>query len=202
MIKDYEQPFIVTMTGFPGSGKTHMSRQISRQLKIFLLSNDFIRNYYTKNIKSNISADSLKTRLFVKRVNVQRFLILLEHRKSFVYDAGLSSLGRIKIMSIASKIFRYKLIKVKINSNDHDNLMRLSKRKIDFDFKDELIIGDNSNYSGSFSEETYQVIKERKPILMTDDFFDYNLINTGSLSYFDSQINDTIEDIKLKVKKK
>ena len=97
---------------------------------------------------------------------------------------------------------KIRTFKVKINSNDHDNLMRLSKRKIDFDFKDELIIGDNSNYSGSFSEETYQVIKERKPILMTDDFFDYNLINTGSLSYFDSQINDTIEDIKLKVKKK
>ena len=42
----YDKPFIVTFSGLPECGKTEIARELSKDLKIYLLSNDYVRNYF------------------------------------------------------------------------------------------------------------------------------------------------------------
>ena len=42
----YQKPSIVLLSGYPGSGKTEVAREISKNLGFYLLSNDYVRNAY------------------------------------------------------------------------------------------------------------------------------------------------------------
>lgn len=65
------------------------------------------------------------------------------------------------------------LIKIKVNSNDEDNLNRIATRVMDYSKIYDGVIGDKVEYLSSYPEEVYYQIKNRKPQLLPDDFFDY-----------------------------
>ena len=66
---------------------------------------------------------------------------------------------------------------------------------IDYNKKDNSVIGDNTFYSDNFEEEEYFKIKARKPLELSENNFDY-IINNDE-KYLDN-ILDLIKDIKLK----
>ena len=68
----YDKPFIVTFSGLPECGKTTIARELSKDLGIYLLSNDYVRNYlyqftedYNEEIRKNIERK-------VKKINLCR----------------------------------------------------------------------------------------------------------------------------------
>lgn len=196
-IKKHSRPCLITMTGIPGSGKTDLAKTLSRKLKIFLLSNDYIRNYFYQFTDKPTKEEKLRIQQQVIQINEQRLIKLLLHRISFVFDFGQNSLASLYIFKTLAKIFRYELIKIKlISDNDNENIKRIEQRIMNYDNVDSSIIGDNVDYSISFSAETYYSVKERKTNSIPDDYFDYIIYNNNTKEEFENKIKKLIDIIK------
>jgi len=191
----YKKPCIITLSGLPGSGKTTLAQEISRKLKIYLLSNDYIRNhysltkYYNEEQKAHIQSIILK-------INSERIYKLLLHHVSFVLDMGFNAKEQFDKFVLISKLLKYELIKIKINSSDEDNINRIGQRIFDLNTKDDNIVGDNISYSCSYPSSIYYEIKERKPPMLDGVNFDYIIDNMVDKQEFDQNIDQVIKNIK------
>jgi len=200
-VAKYKRPLIITMSGAPGSGKTYVARQLSKQLNIYLLSNDYVRNFFYQDVNDYSEEKRIEVQKKVESIQIKRLLKLLLTRTSFVFDRDCNTLKDFEKISKYIKLMNYKLIKIKINSNDSDNIDRISRRVTNYDYIIEGVIGDNVEYSTAFDETEYYQIQQRKPQTISDDYFDYVINNSKGLSEFDESINAVIEDIKVKVMK-
>ena len=169
----YDRPFIVTFSGLPECGKTEIARELSKDLKIYLFSNDYVRNYFYQFTTDYSEENRKKIEQQVRRINLYRITKWLLTGTSFAYDKDFNTEEQFKILQIAKKIRNMDLIKIKVNSNDEDNLNRIAARVMDYSKIYDGVIGDKVEYLSSYSEEVYYQIKNRKPQLLPDDFFDY-----------------------------
>lgn len=197
-VKLYKKPCVIVISGMPGSGKSTLSRELSKQLEIYLLSQDYIRSYYCINIEKYSEDKRLYIDSLAKKCNIQRLIKLLYNRIPFVLDTDINTKKIYDQLKLICMIFRYKLIKIKINSKDEDNIQRILNRTTGFNCVYENIIGDNVNYSTSYTQEDYYDIKKRKVPKLDNVLFDYILDNYGSNIEFLNNIDDIIQDIKIK----
>ena len=191
----YDKPFIIIISGNPGSGKTLLAWNLSKYLKIVCLSNDYIRNKIYQNVIKN-EETRLEVEKLVKDTANKRLEKLFSLRTSFVYDMNVNNKKQLDEWIKYARENNYLLIKIKINSKDIDNIKRIEKRTLDYNKKDSSVIGDNTFYSNNFEEEEYYKIKARKSLELSENAFDYIIGNDEK--YLDN-ILDLIEDIKLKV---
>ena len=192
----YDNPFIIIISGNPGSGKTLLAWTLSKYLKIVCLSNDYIRNKIYQNVILKNEETRLVVEKIVKDTANKRLEKLFSLRTSFVYDMNVSNKKQLDEWKNYARENNYQLIKIKINSKDIDNIKRIEKRILDYNKKDNSVIGDNTFYSDNFEEEEYFKIKARKPLELSENNFDY-IINNDE-KYLDN-ILDLLKDIKLKV---
>lgn len=192
----YDKPFIIIISGNPGSGKTLLAWNLSKYLKIVCLSNDYIRNKIYQNVILKNEETRLEVEKLVKDTANKRLEKLFSLRTSFVYDMNVNNKKQLDEWIKYARENNYLLIKIKINSKDIDNIKRIEKRTLDYNKKDSSVIGDNTFYSNNFEEEEYYKIKARKPLELSENAFDYIIGNDEK--YLDN-ILDLIEDIKLKV---
>ena len=192
----YDNPFIIIISGNPGSGKTLLACTLSKYLKIVCLSNDYIRNKIYQNVILKNEETRLVVEKIVKDTANKRLEKLFSLRTSFVYDMNVNNKKQLDEWIKYARENNYLLIKIKINSKDIDNIKRIEKRTLDYNKKDSSVIGDNTFYSNNFEEEEYYKIKARKPLELSENDFDYIIDNDEK--YLDN-ILDLIEDIKLKV---
>ena len=192
----YDNPFIIIISGNPGSGKTLLAWTLSKYLKIGCLSNDYIRNKIYQNVILKNEETRLEVEKLVKDTANKRLEKLFSLRTSFVYDMNVNNKKQLDEWIKYARENNYLLIKIKINSKDIDNIKRIEKRTLDYNKKDSSVIGDNTFYSNNFEEEEYYKIKARKPLELSENDFDYIIDNDEK--YLDN-ILDLIEDIKLKV---
>lgn len=192
----YDKPFIIIISGNPGSGKTLLAWNLSKYLKIVCLSNDYIRNKIYQNVILKNEETRLEVEKLVKDTANKRLEKLFSLRTSFVYDMNVNNKKQLDEWIKYARENNYLLIKIKINSKDIDNIKRIEKRTLDYNKKDSSVIGDNTFYSNNFEEEEYYKIKARKSLELSENAFDYIIGNDEK--YLDN-ILDLIEDIKLKV---
>ena len=192
----YDKPFIIIISGNPGSGKTLLAWNLSKYLKIVCLSNDYIRNKIYQNVILKNEETRLEVEKLVKDTANKRLEKLFSLRTSFVYDMNVNNKKQLDEWIKYARENNYLLIKIKINSKDIDNIKRIEKRTLDYNKKDSSVIGDNTFYSNNFEEEEYYKIKARKTLELSENDFDYIIDNDEK--YLDN-ILDLIEDIKLKV---
>lgn len=192
----YDKPFIIIISGNPGSGKTLLAWNLSKYLKIVCLSNDYIRNKIYQNVILKNEETRLEVEKLVKDTANKRLEKLFSLRTSFVYDMNVNNKKQLDEWIKYARENNYLLIKIKINSKDIDNIKRIEKRTLDYNKKDSSVIGDNTFYSNNFEEEEYYKIKARKTLELSENYFDYIIGNDKK--YLDN-ILDLIEDIKLKV---
>ena len=192
----YDKPFIIIISGNPGSGKTLLAWNLSKYLKIVCLSNDYIRNKIYQNVILKNEETRLEVEKLVKDTANKRLEKLFSLRTSFVYDMNVNNKNQLDEWIKYARENNYQLIKIKINSKDIDNIKRIEKRTLDYTKKDSSVIGDNTFYSNNFEEEEYYKIKARKTLELSENYFDYIIGNDKK--YLDN-ILDLIEDIKLKV---
>ncbi len=192
-IEKYQVPCFITMTGQSGAGKTLLAQQLSRELKIFLLSNDYVRTYY-------LQCQKMKNRRQIERevlkINSERLMKLMINRASFVLDRDFNHQRELILSSKLAKICGYIPIHIKINSCDEDNIRRIQSRKVNYQQKDFTIIGDNTAYSSPFSEEQYFEITKTKPRMIEDFPFDYVLNNEGTEEQFVEKASQIAKEIK------
>ena len=193
-----EKPVAILLTGNPGSGKTTFSRMTSKKLKLFVLSMDYVRNWYWQFIDEYSEEKEEELEKEVLKVNAARLKKIIESNVSFICDSNLNTENIInKLITTPGIDGNYAIIKVKINSSgDKTNIERIAERKANYDLADEEIVGDNVLYSTAYPEDFYYRIKNRKPIDLKDEDFDYVINNTGSLEEYELQIEDVINDIE------
>ena len=194
--KKYDKPFLIIISGNPGSGKTFLAWTLSKYLKIVCLSNDYIRNEIYQSVILKNEEMRLEVEKLVKEIANKRLEKLFSSRASFVYDMNVNNKKQLDEWKKYANENNYHLIKIKINSKDIDNIKRVGDRKLDYNKSNNLVIGDNVLYGNNFKEEEYFKIKARKPIELKDNVFDYIIDNDKK--YLDN-ILDIVEDIKLKV---
>ena len=195
----YEVPFLIIISGNPGSGKTLLAWNLSEYLKIVCLSNDYIRNkIYQSGIQKN-EKTRIEVEKLVKEIAYKRIEKLFSSRTSFVYDMNVNNENQLDEWKKYASENNYKLIKIKINSKDIDNIKRIEERKLDYNKNNNLVIGDNVFYGNSFKEEEYFNIKDRKPLELTDNDFDYIIDNNMSKEEYLEKIINIVEDIRLKM---
>ncbi len=195
----YEVPFLIIISGDPGSGKTLLAWNLSKYLKIVCLSNDYIRNkIYQKGIQKN-ERTRIEVEKLVKEIAYKRIDKLFSSRTSFVYDMNVNNKNQLDEWRKYASENNYKLIRIKINSKDIDNIKRVGERKLDYNKSNNLVIGDNAFYGNSFKEEEYFKIKDRKPLELTDNDFDYIIDNNMSKEEYLEKIINIVEDIRLKM---
>lgn len=195
----YDKPFIIIISGNPGSGKTLLAWNLSKYLKIVCLSNDYIRNKIYQNVILKNEETRLEVEKLVKDTANKRLEKLFSLRTSFVYDMNVNNKNQLDEWIKYARENNYLLIKIKINSKDIDNIKRIEKRTLDYNKKDNFVIGDNVFYGNSFKEEEYFKIKARKPIELTNNDFDYIVDNNMSKEEYLEKIINIVEDIKLKM---
>lgn len=194
-IEKYQTPCLITMTGKSGSRKTLLAQQLSRELKIFLLSNDYIRTYFFEEQKMTRSQIEKE----VLRINTERLLKLIISHNSFVLDRDFNQKKELVLSNKFAKICGYIPIHIKINSYDIANIKRIQNRKLNHSQRDLTIIGDNTSYSSPFSEADYKKINISKPRMEQDFSFDYVLDNYGPEEKFIEESTNIIHSIKKKL---
>lgn len=172
-VTKYNKPFIITFSGLPECGKTTIARELSKDLGIFLLSNDYIRNYFYQFTREYNEKVRKEIERKVKKINLYRLKKLLMSRTSFVYDRDFNTEEQYKRLDMIRKFARMNLVKIKVNSTDEGNLERIKNRDMDYNKIYKGVIGDKVEYLSSFPEDEYYEIKSRKPQMLSDDFFDY-----------------------------
>ena len=190
----YENPVIITMTGVPGSGKSLLSRTLSSAFRLYLLSNDYVRNYLLQECEG---IDLSEVQSKVRQINNLRLAKLLLGRVSVVMDASLDDVNQLKKLEMLCKILRYNLIKVKIEAyNDSVNIQRIQRRVMDYDKKFEGVLGDSAMYSTSYSEEEYYAILARKQTGSPISDFDYVIQNSDNdVEALQNQVNELVDGI-------
>jgi len=114
----YKTPCIITLSGLPGSGKTTCAKVLSRNLKIFIVCNDFVRGYFNCSSQELDEKSRKKVDRKVFLFNIKRLIELFLNRVSIVLDSDINNLAKFKKVELLAKIFRYQIINIKINSID------------------------------------------------------------------------------------
>jgi adenylate kinase family enzyme len=191
----YKKPIVITLSGYPGSGKTDVARTLSTELGIYLLSNDYVRNYFYQFTNDYSEEKRLEIESLVSRINKYRLTKLLLMRKSFVYDRDFSLEEEFIKLERLTKLLQLKLIKIKINSTDEHNLEAISNIIMDYNKIYPFVIGDKVEYLSPFDTTTYYEIKERKPHTIEDDFYDY-VIDNNEVNQFKKDTFNIVKSIK------
>ena len=185
-IPKYQKPHMILLSGLPGSGKTYVARQLSIKHKLFLLSTDYVRNYYYSHPEE---IKGIKIPLRVSAISSERLTQLLFNHVSFIFDKDVNTHKELKTYQRLSKAFGYELLLIGIESEDKDNIERISKRVMDFDKVINGVVGDNVHYESAYSDDCYYEIKDRKPRELTYTDFDYIIKNNGTKKDLDKKIN-------------
>lgn len=191
-VKEYIPPIAILITANAGAGKFELARKLSRELSIYLLSNDYVRNYFYK-IPEDLENDEIKHK--VEEVNDERLLFLISHRISFVYDHNIHNMDRYEEVHKKLHNQGFKVFKIRIRSNDNYNIKAIRERKMDYDKKDLSVIGDYVYYARSYSEDTYWKLKQEKKITLEDDWFDYVIRRDDDEDKFNHDISEVAEKI-------
>ena len=190
----YKKPCVIALSGYAFSGKTEIARTLSKELGIFLLSNDYVRNYYYQFTTDYSEEKRLEIESKVSNINNLRLKILLGTRTSFVYDRDFNLEKDFNRLDILLQILRMKLVKIKVNSTDSHNLEKIKNMTMDYNKVYDGVIGDKVEYQSPFDDETYYQIKMRKPHMLPDNFYDFVINNDGS-EHFEEQVKIMVKSL-------
>lgn len=194
-VKEYIPPIAILITADAGAGKFELARKLSKGLAIYLLSNDYVRNYYYEQISEAIEEDKNKLLEEVNQINNERLEFLISHRISFIYDHNIHSMESYEKIHQKLHNQSFKVFKIRIYSNDNYNIKAIRDRKMDLNREDLSVIGDRAFYASSFSEEAYWKLKQRKEIKLEDDWFDFVIHRNDDEEQFMKDINQILEKI-------
>lgn len=198
-VKQYPEPFVILFSAYPGSLKFEFARELSKKLSIFLLSNDYVRNYFYQFSKEFSEDVRLEIEDKVMNINNERLKYLLSHGISFVYDQNVNNFPCFQ--RIEEKLLKhsYQIIKIRIHSEDSLNIHTIGQRKMDYSNREFSVIGDNVFYVSSYPREVYFEIKKRKEIVFDDTWFDFVVRRGEDDKQFIKDMMFVIEQIKKRV---
>ena len=189
-IKRLDKPFAVLIFGLPGSGKTHVSQLLAKELEIYFLRSEYLRLYYYKILEDRFAA-----KRGVDSTNRERFVINIANRISFVFDGNERDRDSYKDLILLARKYGFDLITIAIESKDEDNISRLRNRTYNPYYIDFNIVGDSGLYGIKYDETGYQKRKAHC-FSVKEKTIDFVIDNTGTVDSLNEQIIDIANKIK------
>lgn len=191
--KTYQKPFLILLTGHVGSGKSLVSQILSKELNLYLISGDYIRNIIKKLYpKINIRTEEVKNTN--NAICLEEMKYCIDNKYSIILDRSVSNK---KTLSVISSKIELPIILIKLLSSDKENIKRVKDRQK----KEEIIIphyGHQEAKSNVVTEEEYNIIKENKVYDLDDDIYNYFINTNQSLDNLKKCIENIVNDIKNK----
>lgn len=170
----YDKPFIVTMSGYSGSGKSYVARVLSSELGLYIVSGDHVRQEVYNNHQMSHEFENVQA--ITNEICDLEIKKLLENKISIVIDRSISSVESLNNI----KNYGVKVYTINIKSDHEQNIERIcrcEKMKINIT----PVYGDSNHCSGMNSREVYDEVRNRKLYDIDDNNFDYHIDGTVSL---------------------
>ena len=196
-------PFIIALSGLPGSGKTTTAETLSKRTNAYLLSSNYVRNNLYEQEKDK-SSEKVRKKIQRKTAIIQflRMIKLMIKKIPVIIDADMNTTKRYKFLKLISKIFAFKFLTIRIESPNLDtNYQRISKRTMDLRKVNSNIIGDNTACSNNYSKEVFNQIIERKPQNIQNIPFDYTIKNDSNKKNFQAKVRSVGDKINQRTRK-
>ncbi|MBO5477714.1 MAG: AAA family ATPase [Clostridia bacterium] len=166
--KKYDTPFIVAMSGHCGSGKSHIAKILSKELKLYIVGGDSVRRKIRKEptwLQEVTNIDALANEICYLEIEK-----LLKENVSIVVDKSTSSTKDLENLE------RYNVPVILINliSSHELNKKRITQRS-NTEIIDIPSYGDIDSISGVVTEELYNQVLGRKIYNIPLDRFDYTI---------------------------
>lgn len=188
--KRYQKPFIITMSGHCGSGKSYIGKLLSRELQVYIISGDRIRD---KILSIDPEFEPQELYNMKNRINIYIIKKLLENNVSIVMDRSVSSMEQLNLV----KRLTNNAVTIKLLSDDDTNKKRVvSRDKINPVITP--IYGDYESPSDILTIEAYDEVKLRKVYDIPDHLFNYEIDTTKSLEEVEEQVIKISKQIKSK----
>lgn len=188
--KRYQKPFIVMLSGYSGSGKSHVARVLSKILSLYIVSGDMVRKRLYQD--KTFSHDFASIQAITNEVCDKEIKTLLENHISILLDRSVSSMEvREKLKGYGVPLYHIEII------SDHDqNIDRILKRNGEDRNKVYDGYGDTGFYSGMDSREKYMEVLERKVYDIPSELFDYHIDGTVSLEEELKQVEQIAQELE------
>lgn len=191
----YQNPFLILLTGNVGSGKSLVAQILSKELNLYLISGDNIRNII-KDLYPEINLNILEVRQTNNIICLEEMKYCINNKYSIILDRNVSSQDD---LSYIEEKIDLPIIFIKIISSTKEDIKRVKKRNQ----QQELIIphyGHQDSRSGVVTEEEYNKIKERKIYDLDNSIYDYFINANVSLDELKISLRSIIDDIKRTIK--
>lgn len=189
----YQKPFLILLTGNVGSGKSLVSQILSKELNLYLISGDYIRNIIKKRYPE-MNLHSVEVRQTNNIVCLEEMKYCIDNKYSIILDRSVSNK---KDLSTITERVDLPIILIKIMSSEAENVKRVKNRQEE----KEMVIphyGHQESKSGVVTEEEYNKIKERKVYDLEDSIYDYFVDTNTSLSNLYEQLTNIKNQIQQK----
>lgn len=187
--KYYQNPFIVAMSGYSGSGKSHTASLLSCQLDAVIISGDHVRKFLYGQKDSYAYEEIQKITNEVCDIRIKK---LLNQKKAIILDRSVSSEEELEQL----KAYHVPIFLIELISDHEQNVKRIIERKNHPVVTISPCYGDIVNESGMNSREVYEEVKARKVYNIKTEKFQYHIDARVSLFAQLDQVLKVSSDIK------
>lgn len=190
-----KSPFLILLDGITGTGKSTVSRIISKKIDIVVLNNDKIRQFI---YKTGFSTNWKDIQDLVKKIQYFRIEQTLKKGNNCLLDGNISNNFDSKISIIKKYNIKYYIIRLIYNRELV--IDRIKNRKVDIKSLDSINGCETINYSNATVDDFLRMEKEK--FIIPKEFIYFEIDTSKNIDDIEKQIDKLVEKLNKENKEK